>query len=173
MAQSHQLLGQPRQHQARVADDRQQHLAKCLGLRRVEACGRRPVARQPELSEAHRAPGYSAPGAPTRARQCLGVSAAQADGRRTSTAVASSMSSVSAPMTSPPRAEGQLGAGLWARGSMAAAGVGDRVADRRRRELNGLHGVRLFRSVGGAWRHVARAGLRLSFPPVFFSGAEA
>ena len=52
VAQRDQLLGEPCQHQARVAHHRKQHLAQRLGLARVESLGRRPVARQAECAEA-------------------------------------------------------------------------------------------------------------------------
>ena len=53
VAQRHQLLGETREHQARIAHHRQQHLAQRLGLARIEAVRRRPVARQSEVAQAH------------------------------------------------------------------------------------------------------------------------
>ena len=52
VAQRHELLGEPCQHQARVAHHGQQHLAQRLRLSGVEAGGGRPVAWQSERTEA-------------------------------------------------------------------------------------------------------------------------
>ncbi len=52
MAQTHQLLREPRQHQARVAHHGEQHLAQRLGLARIEAVRRRPVVGQAEGPQA-------------------------------------------------------------------------------------------------------------------------
>ena len=51
MAQADELLGYAREHEARVAHDGEQHLAKGLGLAGVETARRRPVAGQPEFAE--------------------------------------------------------------------------------------------------------------------------
>ena len=69
MAQRDQLLGEPCQHQARIAHHRQQHLAQRLGLARVEALRRRPVARQPERAERCSATAMSAAALADDARQ--------------------------------------------------------------------------------------------------------
>ena len=51
VAQGDELLGEPRQDQPRIADDREQHLAQRLRLSVVETLGGRPVARQAEVTE--------------------------------------------------------------------------------------------------------------------------
>ncbi len=51
MPQPHQGFGQARQHQALVADDRQQHLADGFGLLGIESALRRPVARQADFTQ--------------------------------------------------------------------------------------------------------------------------
>ncbi len=43
--QLHQLLGEPREHQSRIADDGQQHLAKHLGLSGIQTLRGGPAAR--------------------------------------------------------------------------------------------------------------------------------
>ena len=57
VAQRDQLLGEPRQHQARVADDREQHLAQRFGLTRVQAERRRPVTGQSQSAQAQQCRG--------------------------------------------------------------------------------------------------------------------
>src|SRR6185437_1550663 len=47
MAQSHQLLGEPREDQPGIAHHREKHFAQRLALARIEPLGGRPVARQP------------------------------------------------------------------------------------------------------------------------------
>ena len=51
VTQDDQLLGEPCEHEARVADHREQHLAQRFGLARVETPGGRPVTRQAESAE--------------------------------------------------------------------------------------------------------------------------
>jgi len=57
VTQRDQLLGEPRQHQARVADDREQHLAQRFGLTRVQAVRRRPVTGQSQRPQAQQCRG--------------------------------------------------------------------------------------------------------------------
>ena len=52
MAQGHQFLREPRQHQPWIAHYGQQHLAQRLGLRGIKALRRRPVAGQAEVAQA-------------------------------------------------------------------------------------------------------------------------
>ncbi len=108
MAQGHQLLGEPREDQPRIADDRQQHLAQGLGLAGIESLGGRPVARQAEVAE----PEEGEPPCPRRPPRDGGQALARhgRDPARprparsmaafTSTALARSVSAVSAPMIS-------------------------------------------------------------------------
>jgi hypothetical protein len=51
VAQSHQLLGQPGEHQARIGRHGQQHLAQRLGLVFVEQLAGRPVRGQMQLAQ--------------------------------------------------------------------------------------------------------------------------
>ena len=144
VAQRHQLLGQPRQHQARIAHHREQHLAQRLGLARVQALRRRPVARQSErrqplqrerrcrrrpVRRCRRPPPASEP--PLREQRRAPAARARAR-----------CSSVSAPMISAASAgERQIGrrarAGALERGARAADGV----ANLRRAELTGFHAL--------------------------------
>jgi hypothetical protein len=70
--QGDQLLGEPCQHQARVAHHCEQHLAQRLGLARVETVGGRPVARQAECAEALQGDGDIGGALPDDARGLLG-----------------------------------------------------------------------------------------------------
>src|SRR5207302_1253238 len=57
VSQRDQLLGEPRQHQARIADDREQHLAQRFGLTRVQAERWRPVTGQSQSAQAQQCRG--------------------------------------------------------------------------------------------------------------------
>jgi len=51
--QPNQLLGQSCEHESRVAHDSQKHFAQRLCLSRIEPLDGRPIARQPQLAQAH------------------------------------------------------------------------------------------------------------------------
>ncbi len=75
--QAHELFREPRQHQAGIAHDRQKHLAQHLRLPGVEALGRRPIARQPQLAEPQqRGGGLDCLGVRHARQRCLGKLAA-------------------------------------------------------------------------------------------------
>ena len=97
MPQRNQFLGQPRQHQPGIADHREQHLAQGLGLGRVEAVCRGPVARQSERADAHQRSGDRLPRCPARAAACVRRDACT-QGRAPQQCEGQFQGSVSAPM---------------------------------------------------------------------------
>jgi hypothetical protein len=51
VTESHELLREVREHESRVTDNGEQHLADGLGLARVEPLRGRPVARQSDIAQ--------------------------------------------------------------------------------------------------------------------------
>ena len=71
MAHLHQVLGKAREHQARIADDREQHFSHGFGLLRIKSLSCGPVARQSELAQILQLRGRACGG---RGHQCVRVS---------------------------------------------------------------------------------------------------
>ena len=142
VAQADQLLRQPRNHEARVADYRQQHLAQRLGLTCVEAACGGPVTREPQLPESQQSERDLRSRGSDDARELLGSEPGPADDRPhqhglRQIAVLRERAHDLGRLSS----EGEIGRRQRTGLPEGQTGIDDRVTDRRRTELIGLHGT--------------------------------
>jgi hypothetical protein len=164
MAQCHQFLGQPRQHQARIAHHREQHLAHGLGLTRVEPLGGRPVARESQAPQPLQCNGDVGRALADDSRGLLGGEAGTGDDR----ARQERMGELGA-LSEAPHDHGRLGGELQISRDLrpcaleGGTGARDGVAHPGRAQLAGFH----------FGERVASRPLPLSYLPVFSGGSGA
>ena len=140
VAQRDQFLGEPRQHQARIAHHRQQHLAQRLRLTRVQAERRRPVTRQSERPQALQCDGDLGRARSDDARSLLGSEARARDHRACQQRVGElgALGEATHDLGSL-GGEGEIGRDAGTGALERRACPDDGIANLRRAELTGLH----------------------------------